>query len=158
MAQGDDDFLFDRDDYADEDTSANADPNSSHTNSTPDEPTSNTDELTPYSRSGKPMSYWDSDEADQAVKMEKSLNPTETSAQLTQRLFEENSPQAAMTLIHLSQHATNENTRMNAAKYVTERVLGKVGDGVIEEETPLEKVVKEMHVRLEHYANSPDEQ
>ena len=111
------------------------------------------EEPTPFSSSGKPKDYWDSDEADELLKMERTMNPDETNRALTQRLFEEAGPQAALTLIHLAQHATNENTRMNSAKYVTERILGKIGDGETDEESPLDRIVKEMNNKLESYAN-----
>jgi hypothetical protein len=110
-------------------------------------------EPAPYSASKRPASYWDSDEAFAAVKMEKTVNPHESNASLTRRLFEEAAPQAALTLVHLAQHATNENTRMNAAKYVTERVLGKIGDDTEGTSTPLESLLEEMHQTIENHAN-----
>lgn len=98
-------------------------------------------------------SYWDSDEALESVKMERTINPHETNAQLAKRLFDEAAPGAAMTLVHLARHATNENTRLNAAKYVTERVLGRVDGDEAGEATPLESLLQEFHDTLENHAN-----
>ena len=45
-----------------------------------------------------------------------------------ERLFRENLPVAAAVICELAVHAEKETTRLNAAKYVVERVLGRVGD------------------------------
>lgn len=72
---------------------------------------------------------WDSDEALQNLKMEKTLRPDETYEELTRRLLEEASPQAAQSIIHLALHGTNENTRLNAAKYITDSLIGNDANG-----------------------------
>lgn len=48
----------------------------------------------------------------------------ETPKQTLRRLFEENSAGAAMRLISLSTHASSERVRLDASKYIVERVLG----------------------------------
>jgi len=53
----------------------------------------------------------------------------ETIKQFLQRLFEENSPAAALSLIKLSLNASSENVRMQAAKHILERVMGPAGEG-----------------------------
>jgi hypothetical protein len=51
----------------------------------------------------------------------------ETTAQTLRRLFDENSTKAAMTIINLSNSASSERIRLDASKYVVERVLGPLG-------------------------------
>lgn len=45
----------------------------------------------------------------------------------TKRVFEENAPFAAAAIIDLVHNAPNDNTRLRAAQYVVDRVLGPLG-------------------------------
>lgn len=53
--------------------------------------------------------------------------PDETAGQRTKRLFEEAAPFAAAAIIDLVNNAGNDNTKLRAATYVVDRVLGPVG-------------------------------
>lgn len=66
---------------------------------------------------------WDSAEAIESLKMERSVHPEETNETLTKRILEQAAPMAAQSIVHLALHSTNDNTRLNAAKYVTDRLL-----------------------------------
>lgn len=66
---------------------------------------------------------WDTDEALENLKMERSVNADLNNAQLTARLLAEAAPTAAMSIIHLAMHSSNDNTRLNAAKYITDRMI-----------------------------------
>ena len=44
--------------------------------------------------------------------------------ELAQGVFNRNAISAAMTISNMALHASNENTRLRAAQYVTDRVLG----------------------------------
>jgi hypothetical protein len=72
---------------------------------------------------------WDSDEALESLKMERSVRGDLTNTDLTKKLLEEAGPQAAMSIIHIALHGTNENTRLNAAKYVTDNLIAEGGSG-----------------------------
>lgn len=48
--------------------------------------------------------------------------------QLAMRIFRDNLPLAAEMICHLATSGEKESTRLNASKYVVERVLGRVGD------------------------------
>jgi hypothetical protein len=48
----------------------------------------------------------------------------ETPRQTLRRLFEENSARAALQIINLSNSASGERVRLDASKYIVERVLG----------------------------------
>lgn len=68
---------------------------------------------------------WVPSHALESLRMERTVNPTETNEQLTQRIFKENLPTAAASIVHLAVHSSNEKIRLSAAQYVVERNLGK---------------------------------
>ena len=75
--------------------------------------------------SGEPYDEdWLPEAALKGLAEEALVNPSETSDELATRLFRENAPIAAMSIIQLAKGALNENTRLRAAQYVTDRVLG----------------------------------
>jgi len=65
---------------------------------------------------------WDPEKVDEFLKMERSVSPEAeiSNIDLTRKLIEQAAPHAAMSMIHLSRHAVNENTKMNASKWVVE--------------------------------------
>jgi hypothetical protein len=86
------------------------------------------------------MSAYDRDDADwvddkalEAARMESQVFGTgpngegETKPATLRRLFDENSTGAAMTIINLSKAASSERIRLDASKYIVERVLGPLG-------------------------------
>ena len=86
---------------------------------------------------------WVADEALASLVSERQVHPEETEEQLTRRLFRENSANAALGIIHIAVHGANERTRLDASKYVIERVLGKVGDDAFQaEKSPLESLME----------------
>jgi len=94
---------------------------------------------------------WVPDAALEALKLEAEFHPTETPTELTTRLFEENAPQAAMSIVHAALHSMNERVRFDASKYVVERLLGRVGDSnPIGADNPLDK----FFANVEKMANS----
>lgn len=94
---------------------------------------------------------WDSDEALESLKMERSIKPEESNEQLTRRLLEEAGPLAAQSIIHLALHANNENTRLNASKYVTDTLIGADASGPAKQKW--EDLVGEAISEAEVYAN-----
>lgn len=74
------------------------------------------------------MNEWDSDEAINALKMERTVNPSETEEELARRIIRENLPAAASAIAHLAIHSPSEKTRLEAARYIVDRNLGKIGD------------------------------
>lgn len=60
------------------------------------------------------------------------------------RLFRENAPAAVKTIIMLAKHGKSERTRLQAATYVVERILGRVQDNPpTNEDNPYDKLVAE---------------
>jgi hypothetical protein len=143
MSDYDDDYSSDAED------NLNANPFGPEEFGSPDPTPQNSSSRRNRGSGHAPDDEWNSDEALNSLKMERSVNPTESNKAMTQRLFEEAAPGAAMALTHLALHATNENTRLNAAKYVTERILGKVGDSEGDSESSLDEMVREFHTILQ---------
>lgn len=71
---------------------------------------------------------WKQAEAQQVIELEQSVNPHETEEELAKRLLKEALPRAAMSIAHLSAHSNNERIRLDAAKYIVERNMGKLGE------------------------------
>lgn len=77
---------------------------------------------------------WVPDAAIQSMIMEKQIHTGETNSKTAQRLIDENSPVVAMSIIHLAIHSRSERTRLDAGRYVIDRVLGRVGEAKEEDE------------------------
>jgi len=91
-----------------------------------------------------PSHNWDSDEALEFLKEERTVFGDVSNVELTRRLIEEAAPAAALSMIHLSRHAVNENTRMNASKWVVEMATNiETEDGKAAWEKMLPDVVHE---------------
>jgi hypothetical protein len=65
-----------------------------------------------------------------SIKMERTLGPagSESDEALARRIFKENAPLAAASIAKLALHGQSERTRLDASKYVIERVLGPAGN------------------------------
>jgi hypothetical protein len=71
---------------------------------------------------------WDPDAALESLRLESTVSTEETYAKTAQRLLEECTPAAVLAITHLAQHSTSERIRLEAAKCVLDRVLGRVQD------------------------------
>ena len=102
---------------------------------------------------------WDSDEALEFLKMERSVHGDDDSlsdVELTRKLIEQAAPMAAMSMIHLSRHAVSENTRMNASKWVVEMATNiQTEDGKAAWEKYLPEMVDEAE-KIAHTTSSND--
>lgn len=98
---------------------------------------------------------WIPDEALKGLVTEREVHPEESEEMLTRRLFRENSANAALGIIHIAVHGTNERTRLDASKYVVERVLGKVGDDAFDAaKSPLESLMEGVLMQAEAYTTA----
>ena len=96
---------------------------------------------------------WLADDALEALNIERSVRPDETHEQLSRRLLKENVPMATMSVINLALHGTNERLRLDAAKYVMDRVLGKPGEDVFDKDrSPLEELIDEVTTYVHSHA------
>jgi len=73
------------------------------------------------------MDAWDPDKALADLETEVSLDDGDFVA-ATERIFKENAIVAAKSIVHLAVACTNERLRLDAAKYVVDRNLGRIGD------------------------------
>ena len=98
---------------------------------------------------------WVPDDAIAALVMDRTVHGEETQEQLARRLLRENLPVAVVGIIHTAQHGENSRIRLDAQKYVVERVLGKVGDDAFgADASPLDDFSKAMTAAAEAYANA----
>jgi hypothetical protein len=101
--------------------------------------------------SGEPSgSIWDNDDAIEAIKMERAVNPDETNEDMAKRLFQESIAPVAQSMIHIALHSQNDNTRLNAGKFITEFVLGEKASGA---KAKWEELVGEAVSEAELHAN-----
>lgn len=112
------------------------------------------DESSPERSEQPPSGEWDSDEALEFLKMERQVNPTEQLSDegLTKKLLTEAAPIAAVSIINLAKSSSNDNTRLNASKYIIDSVFGgDAGTG----KTKLEELLGDVVSKAEVYANDP---
>jgi len=73
------------------------------------------------------MKEWDPDERLQELTAERLLNDGDDLAG-SERIFAENAIPAALAITHMAVFSDNERIRLEAAKYVVDRNLGRIGD------------------------------
>jgi hypothetical protein len=95
---------------------------------------------------------WVSESVIAALNMEKQVHGDASNAALARRIFEENAPIAAARIAHLASNANSEQVALRAATYITDRVLGKVGDDS-DVKDPLEQFLADMATNAENHAN-----
>jgi hypothetical protein len=98
---------------------------------------------------------WLPDEAVEALNMDRSFHPEESLAETARRIYHENAPAAATSVVHIALYGSNERVRLAAAMYVTDRVLGRVGEDVnVGKDSPLDLMIKNMQKAAEVHANN----
>lgn len=94
---------------------------------------------------------WVPEDAIKSLAVEKEVRPDETNEEAARRILRENSGTAVLSVIHLATHASTERTRLDASKYVIDRVLGKIGEDLnTEKGNPLESFLS----KVEEMANA----
>jgi hypothetical protein len=73
------------------------------------------------------VAEWNADEALKSLAQESQLLDADDKNATAKRLFREAGPTAAAAIVHIAQYGDNERLRLDAARYITERNLGKVG-------------------------------
>lgn len=61
---------------------------------------------------------------------------------MAKQIMLENLPRVAASMVHIAMYDTNSATRLNAAKYLIDRVLGR--DTTVVEDDPLAKVMEKL--------------
>ena len=86
---------------------------------------------------------WVPAEALKSLQTERIVHSDETELQLSRRLMRENLPLITAGMIHTALHSQSERLRLDAQKYVMDRVLGKVGDDAFEGTvSPIDELTK----------------
>lgn len=94
---------------------------------------------------------WVPDDALLALIMEKERFPGETNSKTATRLLDENAPIVAQSMIRLAIHSKSERTRLDAGKYVLDRILGPVSSPALaSEDSPITQLINE----ITEFANS----
>ena len=86
---------------------------------------------------------WNADDAlDSLVArtMDENRGDSKKTAEL---LFIDNVALAAQSLCHIAVHSENERIRLDASKYIVERVLGKLGESKDVATDPLQELINE---------------
>lgn len=97
--------------------------------------------------------HWVSDTAMEALNLERSVHPNETSEDMARRIFKEHLPIAAQRIVHIALNSPNEKVALDASKYVVERVMGKLGAPDTGAEDPLQAFLDDVSSKVEAYAN-----
>lgn len=88
-----------------------------------------------------------------ALDMERSMHPEETQEELSHRLFKENAPGVAMSIVQIALQGSSERLKLDAGKYVIDRILGPVGKETYRADSPLDAMVRQMQQDAESAAN-----
>jgi hypothetical protein len=99
---------------------------------------------------------WDAAEALDSLKMERSVNPSETEEEMARRILREASAAAAQSIVHIALNDPNSRVRLSAAQTVLDRTLGKIGDEVPKEAEWVEMLQEAMAVATPHTSHSDD--
>jgi hypothetical protein len=85
------------------------------------------------------------DDALAALVTERTVYPERSNSQVAKAIFDRNSPLAAQAIVHMALHAKSDRSRLDAAKYIMDRALGKIGDEKANgSEDPLANFFKEI--------------
>lgn len=71
---------------------------------------------------------WVTEDAVNSMVTEKTMNPEESDEDTARRLLRENAGMAVLGIVHTAQYGASDRIRLEAQKYIVERVLGKTGD------------------------------
>ena len=90
--------------------------------------------------------YWDPDSIIDALADEKSAFEM-SDPQLAEKILKENSAMCAQAIVRIAVHSPNEKMRLDASKYVLERVLGRVTEqGISGAKTTFEEIMENVTV------------
>jgi hypothetical protein len=84
---------------------------------------------------------WDADEALHSLADETRILDGDDPTMSARRIFRENAAIAATTICHIAKYCPSDRTRFEAAKYVVERNLGRIGEETTVEDDPLQALM-----------------
>jgi hypothetical protein len=113
------------------------------------------DKNNPGDKAQPHLDEWIPERALEALRMERTVTPIndESNEDLSRRIFRDNAPAAATSIVHIAIHGQNERTRLAAAQYVSDRVLGKPGDDSFGADNPIKEFIADVVKKAEDFAN-----
>jgi len=91
-----------------------------------------------------PAAVWVPDRALQAIEMERQFSPELSDTAIAQKILKQNLPLVAVGITHTAKYASDQRLRFQAQTYVMDRVLGKVGTSVVNDDSPLDELNKQL--------------
>lgn len=91
-----------------------------------------------------PMDVWVPDRALEAINMERAMNPDITEIALANKILKDNLPVIAVGITHTAKYSPDARLRQQAQIYVMDRVMGKVGNNVVTEDSPIDALNNEL--------------
>lgn len=92
---------------------------------------------------------WIPDDALSSIISERQVHPEEDEEALARRLLRESVPQVTLGLIHTALHGGTDRTRLDAQKYLMDRVLGRAGDDAYGAVNPVDDFISDVTKLLE---------
>lgn len=92
------------------------------------------------------------DEDASALEMERTILREDSAEDTMRRIFRENAAEIALGIVKIAKYDGNGNTRLRAAQYVTDRILGRIGDDLGEAD-PIKEFVGSFIKNVEEHAN-----
>lgn len=99
------------------------------------------------------MKAWLPEDAQEAMMLEAQMHPDETDEARARRVLREAGPAAAVAIVHVAQYGESSRVRLDASKYIIDRLLGKIGDDGEGEVDPVELLLRGTIKDVEAYAN-----
>ena len=97
---------------------------------------------------------WDPDTALTALADEAGVMDYSPAEQAT-KVFEQGVALAATSIMHIAMHSPNEKLRLDASRYVVDRLLGRVGEEKVTStaKDPFEALLGDVIMQVEEHAN-----
>lgn len=99
-----------------------------------------------------PREAFVTEEDAEALQMERAILGEDTAAGTMRRIFNENAAEIALGIVKIAKHDANGNTRLRAQIYVTDRILGRIGDDLGEDDE-LKAFIGSFVKNVEKHAN-----
>lgn len=102
-----------------------------------------------------PDSEWVPDRAIEAIMLERQMEPDISDTALANKIMKENLPIVAANIVHTAKYANDPRIRLQAGTYVMDRMMGKVGNSVVTEDSPLDTMTDALMKLVAETADTP---